>query len=109
MKLREHQPHIAGRRTAPEGLKAMRPAARFVCGERVRAAVDLDDAIGSATLDERHRVARGTLGNVVGVGRHAKAAAPVYLVVFAGAIVVGCHEGDLDAISAASSASRRRG
>lgn len=81
--------------------------ARFACGQRVKAAVDLDDgAIGSPTLNGRHRVTRGTLGDVVGVGRHAKALAPVYLVGFAGTVVVGCHEGEIDAVTPASSRCR---
>jgi len=74
----------------------------------VRAAVDIDDAgVRSSAPDEPHRIIRGTLGSVVGVGRHAKAVSPVYLVEFAGAVVVGCREGELDAV--APPAARRCG
>jgi hypothetical protein len=82
-------------------------AARFCCGQRVSAAVDIDNvATGSTTSPGSRPITRGTLGSVVGVGRHATGAAPVYLVVFAGAVVVGCREGELDAVTAVSS--RRR-
>lgn len=67
-------------------------------GQRVRAAVDLDDdGTHPEAVPGQPLVPRGTVGEVVRVGHHADADVAVYLVEFANAKVVGCLAEELDA------------
>jgi nitrogen fixation protein NifZ len=72
---------------------------KFAWGQRVRAAVDLDnDGSHPAGPAGSRLVDRGTAGEVIRIGQYVEAGVPVYLVEFGGTLVVGCCEDELDAV-----------
>ncbi len=73
--------------------------AKYEWGQRVRAIADLfNDGTHPGRAPEARLVKAGDRGEIVQVGAHVETETPIYLVEFAGSIVVGCLEEEIEPV-----------